>query len=96
LLKNEKNRLIKFFIVLNIKGLHARPATVLAKYARNFTSKIILIYQGKFVNAKSMVDILTLAATRGAKVNVYARGVDAEEALNTIISLARNRFDVDC
>ena len=92
----EKNRLIKLFIVLNLKGLHARPAAILARHAQSFQSRIILIYQKKCVNAKSMVGILTLAATRGARVNIYARGIDAEEAINTITSLARNKFDIDC
>lgn len=92
----ENTRLINSFIILNLKGLHARPAATLAKHAQHFKSRIMLIYQGKCVNAKSMVGILTLAATRGAKVNIYARGIDAEEAINTIISLARNKFDIDC
>ncbi len=88
------NKLKKSFVVLNDKGLHTRPATELVKCAQVYKSQIFLIYQGLNVNAKSLLGILMLAATRGAKIEIEAEGSDAEEAITAIISLARNKFNI--
>lgn len=80
------------FVVINDKGLHTRPSTELVKCATSFRSQVNLIYQDFVVNAKSLLGILTLAATRGSKIDIEAVGDDAEEAVQTIIELARNKF----
>lgn len=92
--ENEKkeNQARGFFIVINDKGLHTRPSTELVKCATNFKSQVSLIYQDLVVNAKSLLGILTLAAARGSRIMVEARGEDASEAVDTIIELARNKF----
>lgn len=80
------------FVVINDKGLHTRPSTELVKCATSFRSQVNLIYQDFVVNAKSLLGILTLAATRGSRIDIEATGEDAEEAVQTIIELARNKF----
>ncbi|MCB1082343.1 MAG: HPr family phosphocarrier protein [Chlamydiia bacterium] len=82
------------FVILNEKGLHTRPATELVKCAQSFKADIFLVYQGLNVNAKSILDILMLCATRGARVEVEAEGRQAEEAVDAIVSLARNKFNI--
>ena len=81
-----------FFIVVNDKGLHTRPSTELVKCASAFKAHINLIYQDLVVNAKSLLGILTLAATRGSRIKVEADGADAEDAVNALMELARNKF----
>ncbi|MCC5831716.1 MAG: HPr family phosphocarrier protein [Chlamydiales bacterium] len=81
-----------FFIVINDKGLHTRPSTELVKCATNFKAQVNLIYQDLVVNAKSLLGILTLAATRGSRIRIEAEGEDAPEAVQEIIELARNKF----
>lgn len=81
-----------FFIVMNDKGLHTRPSTELVKCATSFKCQINLIYQDIVVNAKSLLGILTLAAARGARIEMEATGEDAELAIATLIELARNKF----
>lgn len=89
----EKRNAVKgFFVVANDKGLHTRPSTELVKCATCFKAKVHLSYQNIVVNAKSLLGILTLAASRGAKIDVEAVGIDAEQAVETIIQLARNKF----
>jgi len=83
-----------FFIVTNHKGLHTRPSTELVKRASTFRSRMLLHYQNHSVNAKSLLGILMLAATRGAKINIEAFGEDAEEAVKSILELAENQFYV--
>jgi len=80
------------FIVLNDKGLHTRPATELVKCAMSFRSEITLKYQNLVVNAKSLLGILTLAATKGARIVIEARGEDAQKAVNALQELALNKF----
>ncbi len=89
-----KNKLKKSFIILNDKGLHTRPATELVKCASVFKSQIFLVYQGLNVNAKSLLGILMLAATRGAKIEIEAEGIDAEDAVAAIIKLASAKFNI--
>ncbi|MCB1109496.1 MAG: HPr family phosphocarrier protein [Chlamydiia bacterium] len=89
-----ESKVKKAMIILNDKGLHTRPATELVKCAQNFRSQIFLVYQGLNVNAKSLLGILMLAATRGAKIDVEAEGPDASEAVEALTKLARNRFNI--
>jgi len=84
----------KSIVILNDKGLHTRPATELVKCAQNFKAQIFLVYQGLNVNAKSLLGILMLAATRGARIEVEAEGSDAAEAVEALAALARNRFNI--
>jgi len=83
------------FVVVNEKGLHTRPSTELVKCASTFKSQVMLTYQNYTVNAKSLLGILMLAASRGAKIHVNAEGEDAEEAVKTILALARNKFNIN-
>lgn len=91
-MKEEKVK--NFFTIINEKGLHTRPATELVKCASSFRSDIILFYQDLNVNAKSLLGILMLAAERGAKIKIEAEGIDAVAAIEAILSLARNKFNI--
>ena len=82
------------FVVLNEKGLHTRPSTELVKCASSFKAQIMLHYQQMSINAKSLLGILMLAATRGARISVEAEGDDAEAAVNAILELAKNKFNI--
>ena len=81
-----------FFIVLNDKGLHTRPATELVKCATNYKSHVTLHYKNLSVNAKSLLGILMLAAARGAKIKVEVEGEDAEECIVALLDLAKKKF----
>ena len=89
-----KEKIKSSFVVMNEKGLHTRPSTELVKCASSFKSQITLLYQNLTVNAKSLLGILMLAAARGAKIKIEAEGDDAEEAIKTILHLARNKFNI--
>ena len=82
------------FIVLNEKGLHTRPSTELVKCATKFKSQITLYYQAICVNAKSLLGILMLAASKGSKIRIEAEGVDAQAAVETLLALARSKFHI--
>lgn len=82
------------FVVVNDKGLHTRPSTELVKCATAFRSQVNITCQQETANAKSLLGILMLAATRGSKIDVEAIGEDAEEAVATILKLAQNKFNI--
>lgn len=84
-----------FFIVTNDKGLHTRPSTELVKCATRFKAQVNLVYQDLVVNAKSLLGILTLAAARGSRIEIDARGEDAHEVVSKLIELARNKFHMN-
>lgn len=83
------------FVVRNDRGLHTRPSTEIVKCAANFKSNVFLRYQKHQVNAKSLLGILMLAAVKGARIGVEAVGVDAEEAVESLLNLARNKFNIN-
>ena len=78
--------------VLNEQGLHARPAARLAQEAQKFHSDIHLRHEGEDVDAKSILDILTMALGHGSELEVRADGPDAQDALRHLGELFRNRF----
>lgn len=90
--QTSREKISDFFIILNDKGLHTRPATELVKCATLFRADINLSYQNLVVNAKSLLGILTLAAPRGARIVIEAIGEDAEKAIAQLQELARNKF----
>lgn len=92
-MKKQKKK-IATFIVLNEKGLHTRPSTELVKCASSFRSKIQLYYKEYIVNAKSLLGILMLAASKGSKIRVEAVGDDSKKAIDTITRLAKSKFHI--
>ena len=79
--------------VANEQGLHARPAAKLAQEAQKFDCDIQVRQDGgDAVDAKSILDILTMAAGQGSELELRASGPRAEDALAHLGSLIRNRF----
>jgi len=79
--------------ITNKLGLHARAAAKLSHLANRFQSEIFLIYQGDKVNAKSLLGILTLAASVGNTIDVEAEGRDEKKAITQIVDLFNSKFD---
>jgi len=67
-------------VIRNRLGLHARPAAELVKVAARFACEISVGKDGNWVNGKSIMGVMTLAAEFGSTVTVRAEGEDAEEA----------------
>ncbi len=79
-------------VVVNQLGLHARPAARLAQEAQNFEAEITVISEDQEIDAKSILDILTLAAAQGSTLELRAEGSDAEAALDCLEELFKTRF----
>src|SRR5512138_915274 len=76
-------------VIQNQTGLHARPAKVLVNLAKQFKSTINLQYGTKKANAKSMVSVLTLGASKGSNITLTVDGADEEQALADIEAAIR-------
>jgi phosphocarrier protein HPr len=80
-------------IIINKLGLHARAAAKLSHLANMFNANIYLIYNEDKVNAKSLLGILTLAASVGNEIVLQASGDDEQEAITAISDLFGRKFD---
>ncbi|MCG8668679.1 MAG: HPr family phosphocarrier protein [Pseudomonadales bacterium] len=79
--------------IINKLGLHARAASKLVATASRFESKIDINKDGQVADAKSIMSVLMLAASKGAHLDIEANGNDEKEALDAICLLINNRFD---
>lgn len=77
----------------NPTGLHARPARVFAKAAKDFRAEVTVAKEGSGaepVNAKSVLSVLTLDCHQGDEITISADGDDAEKALDRLVALVED------
>jgi len=67
-------------------GLQARPAAQFVQTANRYSSDLYLEKDGKRINAKSIMGLMSLAITKGEIVKIIADGPDEEVALNELVS----------
>ncbi len=70
--------------VQNESGLHARPASLFVKEASKFKSEIMILYDDKEVQAKSILGVMSLGAKQGSSIVLKARGDDAPAAVEEL------------
>ena len=83
----------KLVTIHNALGLHARPAGVLSQAASQFSSSIYIQKGLMKVNAKSIMGIMMLAASRGAQLTIRAEGSDEKEAVEALSKLVESGFE---
>ncbi len=79
--------------VTNRAGIHARPASEIAKTAQHFKSDITLSLDTMTINAKSIMGVITLGAIYKTKLICTCNGEDENEALNALEYLFLHRFE---
>lgn len=82
----------RIVVVQNAQGLHARPAELVARTAMQFASQVEIVIDTHRVDAKSILNILTLGATQGTELSVEAQGDDAAAAVETLANLIEGEF----
>ena len=85
----------KSTIVKNKTGFHARPASVLVSTAMKFTSAISIETASKKANAKSLISILSLGASKDTEIVIKAEGPDEEEAVAALLELVDSEFKTE-
>ena len=78
--------------IKNKLGLHARAAALLVQTVNRFSSDIKISKDGLMIDGRSILGVLTLAATKGSHILVEAGGKDAEEAVHAIEKLVEKKF----
>lgn len=79
----------------NATGLHARPAKIFARAAAAFAADVSVEKDGRRVNAKSVLSVLTLDCHQGDEISITVEGDDADAALTDLVALVESRFGED-
>ena len=79
--------------VVNRLGLHARAARLLVEAVRAFDAEVTIRREDQTVNAKSILEIMMLAAGPGTALEVVAVGPDADAAVAAICALVQQKFN---
>ena len=79
--------------ILNRQGMHARPAMQLVETSSRFASAIRIHRDNQHVDAKSIMQVMTLEAVEGTVLTFEAEGPDAADALDALDELVKTKFD---
>jgi phosphocarrier protein HPr len=87
----------KTVVVVNKKGLHARPASDFVTKAQGYKSTVTIrkteADNGQQIDAKSIMQVLAAGITAGTEIEVSAEGEDAREAVEDLVELLANNLD---
>jgi phosphocarrier protein len=87
-------KMMREFTLLNKYGMHVRPAGLFAKVASRFDADVEVEKDGNIVSGKSIMALMTLEATHGTVLKVFASGPQAKEALDELEALVARKFDI--
>ncbi len=79
--------------IKNKLGLHARAAAKIVTLTNKFCSDIKIKKGDKTADAKSIMKILMLSASRGSEIQIMANGKDEVSAINNLQKLIERNFD---
>lgn len=88
----EQNMIKKKIEIVNRLGLHARAAMKLVNLASRYQSNILIRYNNREVDAKSIMNVMVLAASYGKTIELITFGNDEKEAMHAIEKLIKNKF----
>ena len=78
--------------IINKLGLHARAASKLVNCASQFESDVFIGRSGNRVNAKSIMGVMMLAASKGVELALEIDGNDEQDCQQALVDLINNRF----
>lgn len=73
--------------VKNKVGLHARPASQFVREAQKYESDIRIKFDGREINGKSILEVLSLGADCGSEIEATLNGADEQQALEALIRI---------
>ena len=79
-------------VVNNPQGIHARPADLIVRLAKQFQANIEFVKDNYRVDGKSILNLMTLAAEQGTQLVIEADGPDAQAALDALAALFAANF----
>ncbi|MBZ0093207.1 MAG: HPr family phosphocarrier protein [Burkholderiales bacterium] len=78
--------------IINKLGLHARASAKLTQTASRFQCEVRLSRNGRQVNAKSIMGVMMLAASKGCVIGIETEGSDEVDAMQALGELIQDRF----
>lgn len=78
--------------IINKLGLHARASTRLTQIASQFKSDIWIVRGDRRVNAKSIMGVMMLAASKGSRITLETSGADEAAAMEALVALINDKF----
>lgn len=78
--------------IINKLGLHARASAKLTQVAGQFAAHVWLSRNGRRVNAKSIMGVMMLAASKGSTIVIETEGTDEQDAMRALEALIAERF----
>lgn len=78
--------------IINKLGLHARASARLTQLASKFKSEVWLSRNDRRVNAKSIMGVMMLAASKGVILSIETNGADEAEAMQALVNLIEDYF----
>ncbi|MCK4694413.1 MAG: HPr family phosphocarrier protein [Candidatus Cloacimonetes bacterium] len=78
--------------IVNLLGMHARPATMIVKAATKYRSDFRIIKDDMEINGKSIMGVMTLAAEYKSQLELIADGIDEEYLIEEISELFASKF----
>jgi len=79
-------------VIINKLGLHARASAKLTQLASNFKCEVMLSRNNRRVNAKSIMGVMMLAASKGTTIAIETNGDDEDEAMRALLELINDCF----
>jgi phosphocarrier protein HPr len=87
------SKVVKKLEIKNKLGLHARAAALLVQTVNKFDAQVSFSKDGQIADGRSIMGVLTLAATQGSKIQVEASGEEAERVVRAIEKLIESKFN---
>jgi phosphocarrier protein HPr len=78
--------------IINKLGMHARASTKLTQTAGQYACEIWIERNNRRVNAKSIMGVMMLAASKGSVITLETAGKDEQAAMDALIALINSRF----
>lgn len=79
----------KVFTIISENGIHAEPAAELINKAGQYGSEVTLEHNGRSVNLKSIMGVMSLGISQGANVTIKTEGPDEDKALKEICKVLK-------
>lgn len=79
--------------ITNETGLHARPASEFTKIATSLKCEVYLEKDGKKINAKSILGVLSLAIVKDSKIDIITEGEGEVEGLEKLVTFVNELTD---
>ncbi len=79
-------------IIPNSQGLHARPIAMIAEAANKHVARLTVSVDGREVDGRSILELMTLCAAKGDVLELAADGEDARAVIEAVVALVESGF----